>query len=334
MRRWLEAVWYGEGTGGSLLRPLGALFAALVGLRRRLFAAGVLPRRDVGAPVIVVGNINVGGTGKTPLTLWLARRLAERGRRPGIVSRGYGGDPGPRPLRVEAGSDPDRVGDEALIFARHAGCPVYVHPDRVAAARAAVAAGADVVLSDDGLQHYRLARDVEIAVIDFDRGLGNRRCLPAGPLREPPERLDTVDQVFSQGLTGIDHAIGFTLRPEGAVNLADGSRRELGDFAGQAVYAIAGIGNPARFFRMLRDAGLKVIDHPLTDHAEPSKEELDPPDTLPVFMTEKDAVKVADRAGRRHWYVPVSVEIDAATAAGFLERLDERLDERRDARSG
>jgi len=328
MRRWLEGVWYGKSAGGSLLRPLGALFAFLVGLRRRLFEAGVLPRRHVGAPVIVVGNINVGGTGKTPLTLWLARRLAERGWQPGIVSRVYGGNPGPSPLRVEAGSDPGRVGDEALIFARHAGCPVYVHPDRVAAAEAAVAAGADVIVSDDGLQHYRLARDVEIAVVDIDRGLGNRRCLPAGPLREPPARLDTVDQVFSQGLTGIDHAIGFMLRPEGAVNLADGGRHELGEFAGQAVYAIAGIGNPTRFFRMLRDAGLKVIEHPLADHAEPSAAELDPPDALPVFMTEKDAVKVADRAGRRHWYVPVSVQIDAAKAAAFLERLDDRLDGR------
>ncbi|WP_405220169.1 tetraacyldisaccharide 4'-kinase [Lentisalinibacter sediminis] len=326
MRRWLEDVWYGQGSGGLLLRPLGALFAFLVGLRRRLFAAGVLPRHRAGAPVIVVGNINVGGTGKTPLTLWLARRLAERGRQPGVISRGYGGEPGPRPLRVEPGSDPARVGDEALIFARHADCPVYVHPDRVAAARAAVEAGADVIIADDGLQHYRLARDYEIAVVDFDRGLGNGRCLPAGPLREPPARLDTVDQVFSQGLTGIDHAIGFTLRPEGAVNVADDLRRDLAEFSGQAVYAIAGIGNPARFFRMLRDAGMKVIEHPLADHAEPSRQELDPPDTLPVFMTEKDAVKVTGRAGRRHWYVPVSVDIDAATADAFLERLDERLD--------
>lgn len=326
MREWLEQVWYDRAPGGWLLRPVGALYGAVAAVRRRLYDSGVLPHHHAGVPVIVIGNINVGGTGKTPLTLWLARRLGERGRHPGIVSRGYGGDPGPVPLRVEADSDPARVGDEALLFARHAGCPVFVHPDRVAAARAAAAAGADVVLSDDGLQHYRLARDVEIAVLDFDRGLGNGRCLPAGPLREPPSRLDTVDQVFSQGLSGVDHAIGFTLRPEGVLNLADGHRRELADFAGQAVYAIAGIGNPPRFFRMLRDAGIKVIEHPLADHGEPAPEELDPPDALPVLMTEKDAVKCAGRAGRRHWYVPVSVAIDEAPAAAFLERLDERLD--------
>ncbi|MEJ2601818.1 MAG: tetraacyldisaccharide 4'-kinase [Gammaproteobacteria bacterium] len=325
MRQRLEQIWYGKGAGGRLLRPVGALYAGIATLRRRLYQTGVLRSHGVGVPVVVVGNINVGGTGKTPLTLWLARRLAERGRRPGIVSRGYGGQPGPVPLRVEEDADPSRVGDEALLFARHAGCPVFVHPDRVAAARAAVEAGADVILSDDGLQHYRFARDFEIAVVDMERGLGNGRCLPAGPLREPPSRLETVDQIFSQGLSGVDQAIGFTLQPAAAVNLADGTRRELADFAGQAVYGIAGIGNPARFFRTLREAGIKVIEHPLADHAEPSPQELNPPDTLPVFMTEKDAVKCRTRAGRRHWYVPVSVEMDEAAAAAFLERLDEHL---------
>lgn len=325
MRGWLERVWYGGASGGALLIPLGWLFAVIVSLRRYLYRLGAMRSVNPGAPVIIVGNINVGGTGKTPLTLWLAGRLAERGWKPGIVSRGYGGEPGRLPLRVAADSDPARVGDEPLLMARHARCPVFVHPDRVSAARAAVDAGANVIVADDGLQHYRLARNFEIVVFDSDRGLGNGRCLPAGPLREPPSRLETVDQVFSQGLSDIDHAIGFALLPDAAINLEDGSTRSLAEFAGQAVYALAGIGNPSRFFRMLRDAGIKVIEHPLADHAEPSQQELNPPDTLPVFMTEKDAVKCQARAGRRHWYVPVTLRIEASEAARFLEALEAHL---------
>ncbi len=325
MERWLERVWYGGAAGGPLLVPLGWLFGLVAVVRRRLYTLGILRSRHPGVPVIIVGNITAGGTGKTPLTLWLVRRLSERGWRPGIVSRGYGGRPGALPVRVRSDSDPGRVGDEPLLLARHARCPVFVHPDRVAAARAAVEAGADVVVADDGLQHYRLARDFEIAVVDAERGLGNRRCLPAGPLREPPSRLAGVDQIFTQGLGRLEGSIGFSLRPGAAVNLADGSRRRLEEFAGQAVYAIAGIGNPSRFFRTLRDAGLKVIAHPLADHARPTARELSPPDTLPVFMTEKDAVKCEADAGKRHWYLPVDLEIEPADAARFLETLDARL---------
>lgn len=323
VERWLVARWYDPEAGASWLAPLEWLFRAVSGARRRAYRSGLLPVHRVGAPVVVVGNVTVGGTGKTPLVLWLAQALRARGRRPGIVSRGYGGRAGPGVLRVDANSDPARAGDEALLLARRSGCPIAVAADRVAAARALVADGVDVVVADDGLQHYRLAREVEIVVLDGERGFGNGRCLPAGPLREPVSRIADADAVVVHQATqgGAAHlvpdALPMQMRARAVVPLAGGPERTLEDFAGKRVHAVAGIGNPGRYFDWLRTRGLDVVPHAFPDHAHYAPGDLDFGDGLPVLMTEKDAVKCTRFAGPQHWYVSV----DAVFAPADAERL-------------
>jgi tetraacyldisaccharide 4'-kinase len=273
----------------------------------------------LGCPVVVVGNLSAGGTGKTPLVCWLAVRLAEQGYRPGIVTRGYGGSS--RDIRLVGGdNDPADVGDEAVLLARRGGVPVAAGRDRPAAAQRLVDIGCNVIVSDDGLQHYALARDCEIAVIDGARGFGNGRLLPAGPLREPPARLASVDAVVVNG-GGPPQAGEFGMRVDGdaAVALRDGSVRPLGGFAGTSVHAVAGIGNPQRFFALLQSHGIDVIEHPLDDHARIEERDILFTDGKPVLMTEKDAVKCARIADGSHWYVPVDASFGAADAAALLE---------------
>lgn len=329
LESWLQAVWYGKGYGGFLLYPFSLTWAGVASLRRALYVNGIKSRVTMDVPVVVVGNIAAGGTGKTPLTLWLARRLAERGYRPGVVSRGYGGRPGETPVVVDADtSSAVTVGDEPLLYARAGIAPVVVHPDRVAAAEAAVEAGADLVLADDGLQHYRLARDVEIAVIDAGRGLGNRRCLPAGPLREPPSRLGTVDYTVYQGEVETEAVLSFRLVAGDAVGLVTGERKALTEFAGERVHALAGIGNPERFFSTLRGAGIAPVPHPLPDHAAIGLGDLHPGlDSEPVLMTEKDAVKCGALATERHWYVPVELEMAEHHSQRLLDGLVRKINE-------
>lgn len=327
--RWIHRVWYGDGKGGGLLLPLSWLFWLVMAVRRALYRTAVLKSEGVSVPVIVVGNITAGGTGKTPVTVWLVQQLAARGHRPGIVSRGYGGDATTQPQQVSPDGDARRFGDEPVLMARRAGCPVIVCRDRVAAARRLQAIGVDVILADDGLQHYRLQRDYEICVIDGVRHLGNRRLLPAGPLREVPRRLLSVDQVLVNGgsaaafATGAEAtALDFELVADRAVALSDGHERALGEFAARRVHGVAGIGNPERFFATLRSHALDVIEHPLPDHdAAPP---VDFGDGLDVLLTEKDAVKV-DGAPDRVFYVPVSLRMDEQLAAAWLEQLEARL---------
>ena len=195
---WVEKIWYGKSPLYLLLLPLSWIYAFVIMLRRYLYSIRILKIRVMSVPVIIVGNITVGGTGKTPMTIWLAQQLQEEGYAPGIITRGYRGNVGSSPVVATRDSDVAIVGDEAVVLARRCTCPVLVHPDRVAAATKAVELGVNIVISDDGLQHYRLGRDFEIAVIDGARGFGNGHLLPAGPLREPETRLASVEEILIQ----------------------------------------------------------------------------------------------------------------------------------------
>jgi tetraacyldisaccharide 4'-kinase len=329
---WLQKLWYGKSAWRYLLLPFSVVFAAAVSLRRNLYRRGVLRSYRLAVPVVVVGNITVGGTGKTPITIWLAQELKIRGHRPGIVSRGYGGNAGVKPVEATASGNPAQVGDEAILIAARSRCPVFVHPDRVAAAEAAMAAGADIIIADDGLQHYRLARDFEIAVLDGLRGTGNGLLLPAGPLREPLQRLQLVDRVLVQ-TEGHDVDVpflrrmsdrsssAFSLLPKRLRQLNGPSSRPLGDFSGKTVHAVAAIGNPTRFFRMLESHGMRVIPHAYRDHLQLTGKHLAFGDDLPIVMTEKDAVKCGGLSVDNGWYIPVTVKFPNAGHSNWLEDL-------------
>ncbi|MCU0767460.1 MAG: tetraacyldisaccharide 4'-kinase [Gammaproteobacteria bacterium] len=322
--RAIERIWYGGSPVAWLLLPFAALFWIVSGLRRAAYRVGVVATRRLPVPVIVVGNITVGGTGKTPLVVWLAAHLATRGWRPGVVSRGYGAR-AERPTPVDAASDPALAGDEPVLIARRAGCPVVVDRDRARGASwLCEHARCDLVIADDGLQHYRLARDLEIAVVDGARRFGNGMLLPAGPLREGRARLRSVDLVVTNG-TPVAGEHGMSLVPGQLYALAEPARREpLATWRGRAVVAVAGIGNPERFFRTLEDAGLVVEGRGYPDHHRYDAADVAPPaDGRPVLMTEKDAVKCGLFAGPSHWVLPV----DAVPDPSFVARLDARLAE-------
>ncbi len=325
--RWLQDIWYGDMFIGLCLMPLGFLFADIVRLRRFLYRLGVLKSRKFPVPVIIVGNITVGGTGKTPLVIWLANWLCQQGYKPGIISRGYGGQEAASnaaPFWVEADSSPARVGDEALLIKRQTGCAVVVCPLRTEAADYLLSmTDCNLIIADDGLQHYALQRDIEIAVIDGARRFGNGYCLPAGPLREPISRLQEVDFVVVNGEKSEQAHFAMTLQGDVAINLATGEQRSLASFVGVACHAIAGIGNPGRFFALLEQAGLVCSTLSFPDHYQFRSQDLLFKADAPVLMTEKDAVKCAAFATDRHWYVPVS----ALPEAGFPERLLIRLRE-------
>jgi tetraacyldisaccharide 4'-kinase len=329
LERRLTQLWYREHARASPLQPLAWLYGALLALRGRAYRWGWARSACAGRPVVVVGNLTVGGTGKTPLTIWLARALAAQGLRVGIVARGYGGRSGRGPRAVEASSLWHDVGDEPLLLARRSGCPTLVGSDRLAAARALAAAGVDLILADDGLQHLRLARDCEIVVIDGARGFGNGRLLPAGPLREPTRRLLRVDAIVVNG--SMTHGslaalptgpvFGMQLYSTEAVSVDERRRQPLAAFRGVRVHGVAGIGNPQRFFTELRAHGMEVIEHAFPDHHPLTVAEVAFADSLPVLMTEKDAVKCAAFADQRLWYVPVTAQLAAADAQELLNRI-------------
>lgn len=308
----IEALWYSRHPLTPLLLPLSWLYRLVLTCRRFLFAAGILAACRPAAPVIVVGNLTVGGTGKTPLIIWLARYLQALAFKPGIISRGYAGAPQQQARRVEPDSEPDQVGDEPVLLAQRTGCPVAVAPDRAKAAQELLQqTDCDILLSDDGLQHTSLARDIEIVVIDGVRRFGNHHCLPAGPLREPVDRINTVDLVVANG----DAAAGeflmeYTSLP---VRSLDGRQeRELASFRLQAVHAVAAIGNPGRFFSMLRQNGINIEEHAFPDHHGFRRSDLEFGDSAAVLMTEKDAVKCRRFELENAWYVPIDVKMPEA----------------------
>lgn len=302
--------------------PLSGLYWLLLNVRSLLFRCGLFRTCKADAPVIVVGNITAGGTGKTPTVIWLVNELRAKGYTPGIVSRGYGGSKSGTSMRVDIDSDAAVVGDEPVLLARRARCPVAVDSDRVRAAAMLVDDGVDVIIADDGLQHLRLQRDFEICVVDGERGLGNRRLLPAGPLRETPKRLQSVDQVLVNGTTDLPGAIAFELVAREATRLNGSLARPLQGFKDTTVHAVAGIGNPKRFFDLLRTHGIQVIEHSFPDHAALSKADLQFGDDFNVFMTEKDAVKLGRDLPDQYWYVPVDLTMDALRSAALIERID------------
>jgi tetraacyldisaccharide 4'-kinase len=323
-----ERHWYRLSAVSLLLFPVSLAFRALVALRRALYRCGALPSVRLPVPVIVIGNLTAGGTGKTPLVLWLVDELARRRRKPGIVCRGYGGTAA-SPRAVAPGDDPVLVGDEPALLAERAGCPVWIGADRPAAARALLAAnpGCDVIVCDDGLQHYRLQRDVELAVED-ERGFGNGFMLPAGPLREPASRPVDARVINRSGEAGPANPQGATpafamrLVPSGLVRVSDPrARLPAAEIAGKRLHAVAGIGDPGRFFRSLERIGLRVTAHPFPDHHRFSPEDLAFPECDYIVMTEKDAVKCR-RFGRSDL---VALRVEAAAEPALAELIMSRI---------
>lgn len=292
--------------------PLAGLYGGVTRVRSALYQRGTLRSQRLPVPVVVVGNIVAGGAGKTPLVIALVEALRARGFKPGVVSRGYGGS-ARRPTLLAANLDPQEVGDEPALIRLRTSAPVAVGVDRPAAARLLLSEGVNAVIADDGLQHLALARDVEICVLDGARRLGNGRLLPAGPLREPAERLRSVDFMVCNDGAPQSGEVPMQLTLDDAWSLNDSSvRQSLGAFGARRVHAVAGIGNPARFFESLRLSGLDVIEHPFSDHHRYVSDDLVFGDGLPVLMTEKDAVKCRAFARAGWWSVPASANLPAA----------------------
>jgi len=323
--------WKRRGLAAAFFLPLSLVFRVGVSFRRWLYRLQILRARRIGVPVIVVGNIAVGGSGKTPVVLWLAERLQQSGRRPGIVSRGYAGTAKGTEAVLKT-SDPKRSGDEPVLLARRSGCPVWVGRDRVAAARALLQAHPeiDVILTDDGLQHYRLARDIEIVVVD-NHQLGNRWLLPAGPLREPLRRLNSCDLVLAHGdlqpevraLCPPVPVYRMQLMPTAFYQLCQPLRRHApSEFGTTRIRALAGIGRPERFFDTLRELGFELAEtRAFPDHHVFSADDL-PRGTDVIVVTEKDAVKLSSFAPEQTWVLPVDAEIRNEAFEYILERLN------------
>ena len=309
-----------------LLLPLTGLFCLLAFIRRLFYRLGWFGSSRLPVPVIIVGNISVGGTGKTPLVVWVARHLMQRGLKPGILLRGYAGRGSDHPQEVTAESLAAEVGDEAVLIKRHLACPVFIGRDRVAAGRRLLSNhDCDLIISDDGLQHYALQRDLEIVVVDGERRFGNGLCLPAGPLRERVGRLKTADLIIVNGSARPGE---YALRVSGdlAYPLGGGEARSLEAFIGERIEAIAGIGHPERFFQMLRRAGLNPNCHAFADHHPYRAEELLPFSHGTVLMTEKDGVKCELFAQSNCWYVPATAEPDSAFQTAFDTKITRLID--------
>jgi tetraacyldisaccharide 4'-kinase len=332
----LTRAWLRRGPLALALYPLSLLFRALAALRRLLFGAGVMTSERLPVPVIVVGNIFIGGTGKTPLTIWLVEQLRAAGMRPGVISRGHGGEGESGPREVMPGASAREVGDEPLLIAARTGCPVVVGRRRAQAGRHLLERHpeVDVLVTDDGLQHYALQRDIELVLFD-GRGVGNGWTLPAGPLREPASRRRDFTVVNTPALTpALAQAVGgrpyrMQLAGEYAEQLRDPQQRVplstlAATMAGKRIVAAAGIGNPGRFFAMLRSAGLTIGELPLPDHHDFMDDPFRGLDAELILITEKDAVKCRQlehlNNDPRLWVVPVSAQIDLALAFQIVEK--------------
>ena len=321
LEHWLVSRWYQRAPVPFWLGWMEALYALLLRVRRQFYAWGIWHSQSLAVPVVVVGNLTVGGTGKTPLVAGLAVALRERGWRPGILSRGYrSGNPGEHLLPADAA--PEDFGDEPVWLSRSAGVPVAIGKHRVAAAELLQQAGCDLIISDDGLQHWALGRDIEILVIDGERRFGNERLLPAGPLREPLQRAARVDLRVVNGGAAREGEVVMTVRPGDIVRVGGvGGALSLDGLRGQTVHAVAGIGNPERFFGMLEAHGLRVHRHAWPDHHDFNGSEVRFEDELLVLVTEKDAVKVARHAHERLYAVPIEVELPPACVESLHEQL-------------
>lgn len=329
MRAWIEQQWYRLGLWHVVLIPFSWLYQFLSKLRRVAYLCGIFKSYQLSVPVVVVGNITVGGTGKTPLVIWLALTLKQAGYTPAIISRGYGGR-AQSISAVDINAEPSVVGDEPILIAAHSDCPVWVGRDRVAVGEALLRAHTecDVIISDDGLQHYRLQRDVEIAVVDSMRGFGNGFRLPAGSLRESTVRLTEVDAVVKNGNTAIDLPVNVAttflmqLQTMQFYQLMQSQNQCTATaFTNKKVHAIAGIGNPERFFQTLRELGLSFKSHVFADHHAFQVQDLQITDADIILMTEKDAVKCKVFANPRCWVLPVVAQLESTFLPHLLLQL-------------
>jgi len=344
----LVTAWYKKSGWLYLLWPLALLFQFIAYLRR-IYWLQVRRKSTVKTaphlPLIVVGNITVGGTGKTPFVIALGKLLKEKGLRVGVISRGYGGRAPHKPFWVKGDSNPGESGDEAILIARNLQCSVLVDPNRTRALQAISASGTcDVIISDDGLQHYAMARDIEIVIIDGERGLGNKLCLPAGPLREPPSRLMRVNHVIINGgscdlyQNQTKDCTRMQLQPLCWVNLRSAERMELNELSAlltveqgasaPVLHALAGIGNPQRFFSTVNSLGYDAVYHPFPDHYNFTEQDLQFGDHAIVLMTEKDAVKCSSFAGGNCWYLAIEARLDpefVEQLASEIERINQKF---------
>ena len=329
LQQWLERIWYENGKGRFLLLPFSLLYCAVNACQRKMQSRNQL---KFPCAVIVVGNITVGGTGKTPLTIHISKLLQKAGYKPAIITRGYGGKAVSWPQSVTASSVASMVGDEAVLMASRTGVPVYAGANRVESIRELLHAHeCDVVISDDGMQHYKLPRDIQIAVVDAERQFGNGYCLPAGPLRENKERLEKCDLVVINGKNKLqNHWHSMILKGKSLINVKDQSETSVRNFKDKKVHAVTGIGNPQRFFSSLEQQGLDVIRHSFPDHYNFKQSDFNFNDDLDILMTEKDAVKCRNFATDKFWYLPVEAEIDASFDTQVLKLLKETKDQKKD----
>ena len=322
---YLNQAWYSRTGLTTALTPLSWLFKSISKARHYAYRANILKSTKLELPVIVVGNLTVGGTGKTPLVIWIANFLSEQGYKPGIVSRGYTGQAQSWPQQVRPDADPVIIGDEAVVVSRRTNCPMAVGPDRADDGLALIQHNdIDVIISDDGLQHYALQRNIEIVVIDGLRRFGNGLCLPAGPLREPPSRLKNVDLIVS---SGVSRQGEYTMKLESsiAINLLSGEEKALSELVDKTLFAMAGIGNPNKFFNSLRSKGLRLESRSFPDHYYFKANDLDFAGDDMLFMTEKDAVKCQRFAKSNWWYVPVDARLDDEFGEKILTLIKEQV---------
>jgi tetraacyldisaccharide 4'-kinase len=336
MNNWFQKQWSAYGLWHILLIPLSWIFYVIIQVRKYLYSIGCLKSTRLNVLVIVVGNITVGGTGKTPMVIWLAEQLKLAGFNPGIISRGYGGT-SKLATAVNASSNPQQVGDEPVLIAKRTGCPMFVGANRVAAGQALLKTNpqCNVIISDDGLQHYALQRDVEIALVNSNQQFGNQLLLPAGPLREKLSRLKSVDAIVDSG-RGADFGYFFKdeMPPVFNMQVQGETFESLNDpqftqsasnFADKNLVAIAGIGNPERFFNQLSNLGLQFESKAFADHHQFTVQDLTEFSGKTILMTEKDAVKCSALTTTDAWYLPVTAMINDSSQVSLIILILQKL---------
>lgn len=317
--------WQSKNFLAYALWPISLFYRIAANLHRNIYRLGLKKTNRFNVPVIVVGNITVGGTGKTPLVIYLAKLLRKQGYHPGVVSHGYKAKAKCFPQIVTCESDASAVGDEAVVLAQQLTCPVIVSPKRSIGVQALIEQHqCDVVLTDDGLQHHALVRTIEIAVIDGERRYGNGFYLPAGPLRESIARLQSVDFIVANGVAAANEFAMHLVAGE-IYNLTNPQQKLALTDINQPIHAVAGIGYPERFFNLLNNLGLKIIPHAFPDHYAFKEKDLVFTDTDIVIMTEKDAVKCRNFAKHNYWCLPITAELDGKFSSCFLQTLTQHV---------